>query len=151
MKRAIFIAMLLCTFAFGAAAPTSAQEHFTLGPVVRVILLDIKPGKGPDFWRDMRQNMKPVYEEFKKAGIIRNYSVSTKSTLDDPGDWEVAIALEYENWAALDGLGQKTDPITLRFYGSAEARAAAAAKRTENATTVASFLMRNVTLRDLAR
>lgn len=151
MKRMIFMVVVMLASAFAMATTAFAQEHFTAGSVVRIILLDIKPGKGGDFWRDLRQNMKPIYEEYKKAGIIKNYSVSTKSTLDDPNDWEVAISLEYANWASLDGLADKTDPITLKFYGSAEARTAAGIKRSESATTVASFLIRNVTLKDLAR
>lgn len=148
MKRIGLIAIFLLT-AF--AVTGTAQEHFTEGPVARVTLVDIKPGKGGDFWRDLRQNLKPVWEEFKKAGIITNYGVSTKSTVDEPGDWDVAIVLEYKNWAGLDGLAARTDPITLKAYGSAEARTAAAVKRTEYGTVVSSFLMRNVTLKDLAK
>ena len=148
MKRVSLIAILLLAVFVIAG---TGQEHFTPGPVVRVTLVDIKPGKADDFWRDLRRNLKPIWEEYKKAGIITNYGVSTKSTMDEPGDWDVAIALEYKNWAALDGLGARMDPITLKAYGTAEARSAAAVKRTEFGTTVASFLMRNVTLKDLAK
>lgn len=151
MKRFILtIAVFGACFGFFGST-SSAQENFTEGSVVRVTLVDIKPGKGMEFWQDLRQNLKPIWEEYKKAGIIKNYSVSLKSTTDDPADWDVAIGLEYANWAAMDGLGARTDPITLKAYGSAEARRMAAVKRTENGTTVASFLMRNITLKDLPK
>ena len=151
MKRITFTIIILCTAFLVLHKNTAAQEHFTEGSVVRVTLVDIKPGKGPDFWRDVRQNLKPIWEEYKKAGIIVDYSVSLKSTLDEPGDWDVAFAIEYKNWAALDGLAAKTDPITLKAYGSAEARTAAAVKRTEAGTTISSFLMRSIALKDLPK
>ena len=151
MKRFSLTLMLLCMGLLVLHTNVAAQEHFTEGPVVRITLIDIKPGKNGDFWRDVRQNLKPIWEEYKKAGIIVDYGVSIKSTLDEPGDWDVAVAFQYRNWAALDGLGAKMDPITLKAYGSAEARTAAAVKRTEFGTTVSSFLMRNVTLKDLPK
>lgn len=151
MKRISFMAIVLCACFCFFNMKAAAQENFTEGSVWRVNLIDIKPGRNTDFWRDLRQNLKPIWEEYKKAGIITNYTVNVKSTTDDPGDWDVAIALEYKNWAALDGMAAKTDPITLKAYGTAEARTAAAVKRTENGITVASFLMRNVTPKDLPK
>lgn len=147
MKRFPLAALLLCLCAYGSQAV--AQEHFTPGPVWRVTLIDIKPGKFDEFMMDLRRNFKPINEEYKKQGIIMNYIVRLKSTTDEPGDWDVALAVQYKSFATLDDLGAKTDPITLKHYGSREARQAAAAKRTELGTTVASHLMREVTLKDL--
>jgi len=72
-------------------------------------------------------------------------------TADEPGDWDVAVAFQYKNLAALDGLGERTDPITLKTYGSADARRQANLKRIEYGRIVASFLMRQVTVKDLPR
>ena len=151
MKRLTILSFFLFAACLVLHTNAAAQEHFTEGSVVRVTLIDIKPGKGGDFWRDLRQNLKPIWEEYKKSGIIVDYGVSLKSTTDDPGDWDVAIALQYKNWAAIDGLAAKTDPITLKAYGTAEARTAAGQKRNEFGTVVASFLMRNIALKDLAK
>ena len=115
------------------------------------MLIKIKPGKGTDFWTDMRKNLKPIYDELKKEKIIMDYAVYLKSTIEDEGDWNVAVAFQYANFAALDNLTARTDPITLRVFGSKEALQAAAVKRPENGILVASFLMRHVTLKDLPR
>lgn len=141
--------LVLCFCLF--STPAKAQENFTEGAVWRVTLVDIKPGKNTEFWRDLRQNLKPIYEEYKKQGIILDYVVHIKSTTDEPGDWDIALMFQYKNFAALDGLAARTDPITLKVYGTAEARSTAGVKRTENGTTVASFLTRQITLKDLAR
>jgi hypothetical protein len=137
-------------FILVAATPLFAQENFTEGPVSRIILLHIKPGRNTDFWADVRQNLKPVYEEYKKQGVITDYAFFTKSTVEKPDDWNVGINLTYKNYGALDGLAAKTDPITLKFYGSREARTAVGMKRSENTTTVGSFLIRQVDPKPMA-
>lgn len=151
MKRFLFTTALLviCCGTFTLAA--SAQNptpNTTPGAVTRVVLIRIHPGRGDEFWADFRKNGKPVYEAYKAAGIIERYSVATKSTSDGADDWSVVLTLTYKNWAAFDDLGSKTDPITLKIYGSAAARAEAGKKRTEYATTVQSFLVREQTVND---
>ncbi len=149
MRRMILLALVFCFCLLGDEV--KAQENFTEGPIWRVTLVKIKPGKATDFWTDLRKNLKPTWEEYKKEKIITDYAVYVKSTRENEGDWDVAVALQYANFSALDGLAARTDPITLKSYGSREARTAAGAKRTENGTVVASFLMRQVTPKDLPR
>lgn len=125
-------------------APLFAQENFTEGTISRIVLVHIKPGHATDFWNDVRQNLKPLFEEYKKQGVIAEYDFFTKATAESSEDWSVGYSLTYKNYAALDGLAARTDPITLKIYGSREARTAAQMKRTEHATLVSSFLIRTV-------
>lgn len=111
--------------------------------VTRVVLIRIKPGRSDQFWQDLRQHLKPVYDEEKRQGILVDYSVATKATTDNADDWNVVLTLTYRNWAALDSLTPRTDPITLAHYGSAANRSAAGNARIENESVVASFLVRN--------
>ena len=142
MKK-VSLFVLVVVFAL-VSMPLFAQENFTEGPVSRIVLIHIKAGHGTEFWNDVRQNLKPIFEEYKKEGVITGYDFFTKASADNPEDWNVGFNLTYKNYAALDGLAARTDPITLKIYGSREARSAAGVKRTENATTVASFLIRAV-------
>jgi hypothetical protein len=146
MHKRIAVAALAFTL---CAAPAIAQQgspNTTPGTVTRVVLIRIKPGHADQFWADVRQHGKPVWDEEKRQGIITNYTVATKSTLDNPDDWSVALTLTYPNWAALDNLTSRTDPITLAHYGSAANRTTAGIARVEHSTTVASFLVRDQTL-----
>ena len=131
-----------------SAAPALAQQSPNTTPttVTRVILIHIKPGRSDQFWQDFRQHLKPVYDEEKRQGILTDYSVATKVTSDSPDDWNVVLTLTYANWAALDNLGPRTDPITLAHYGSAANRTAATNARIENGNTVSSFLVRGQTV-----
>jgi hypothetical protein len=136
------LALILC------AAPALAQQSPNTTPttVTRVTLIRIKPGHNDQFWADVRQHQKPVADEQKRQGIITDYSVGTKSTLDNPDDWNVVVTTTYPNWATLDNLTSRTDPIAIAHYGSPANRTAAALARIEHSTVVASFLVRNQTV-----
>ena len=146
MHKRIAVAALALTL---CAAPALAQQgspNTTPGTVTRVILIRIKPGHADQFWADTRQHGKPVWDEEKRQGLITNYTVATKSTLENPDDWTVALTLTYPNWAALDNLMSRTDAVTLAHYGTAANRTAAGIARVEHSTTVASFLVRDQTV-----
>ena len=54
---AISIAAILLT-----GLPASAQNpNYDVGPVWRVTYYHLKPGQGEPFWKDFRENLKPVY------------------------------------------------------------------------------------------
>ncbi|MDQ6768987.1 MAG: hypothetical protein M3Z54_03255 [Gemmatimonadota bacterium] len=143
MHKHLQIAALAVTLCASPALAQQGSPNTTPGTVTRVVLIRVKPGHGDQFWADMRQHLKPIYDEEKRQGILTNYTVGTKSTLDNPDDWGVVLTLSYPNWAALDNLGPRTDPITLAHYGSAANRTAAGNARIEHGTVVSSFLVRD--------
>jgi len=132
---------------FLLAAPVMTQEYYTEGTISRVILLKIKPGRFNAFMEDLRDNVRPVWEEEKNQGLIMDYKIYLNSTTDTPQDWDVALAIQYKNYAALDGLVAKVQDLTLKRYGSKGARQEALNKRVENVEVVASRLMREITLK----
>lgn len=144
------LALLAAVLAF-PAHPAQAQEHYTLGSVSRIILVSITPGKGSEFWTDLRQRVRPLYDEYKRQGLIQDYSLGLKATADGPEDWDVAIVLTFKNWAALDTFATKGDSVSKSYYGSYSKRSEAGAKRSEYGVINSSFLIRDVTLRDLPR
>jgi hypothetical protein len=135
----LFITMLL------SALPTFAQNpNYEVGPVWRVTYYHIKPGMGEAFWKDFRENLKPVYEAVKKEGWISDYKVWTNVTTNGSNDWDVAVGLMFPNWAALDQLDAKAATVSAKHYGSREAMIEAGKKRTEIREVVASNLAHEV-------
>ena len=126
--------------------PAAAQQaapspvRVTTTAVSRVILYRITPGQGPAYNQDVLENLMPVYEEYKKARLITDYGFFSKATTESPEDWNVGVILTFPNFAGLDNFGSRTDPITLKHYGSAEKRTAAAMARGQTRTVVSSFL-----------
>ncbi len=151
-KRAIVI--LAIVFAVVAVVVTVRVSHVsaqqmanvkvTPGSVERVLLLKITPGHRGAFDRDIVTNAIPIFEEEKKAGILTGYQFFNNATTDNTGDWGVAIVLTYPSFATLDNLEERTNPITLKHYGSAEKRQAALEERLQNETLVSSRLIRSI-------
>src|ERR1700740_3275888 len=98
----LFVVMLL------SALPIYAQSpNYDVGPVWRVTYFHIKPGQSEAFWKDIRENFKPVYADFKKEGLITDYKMWLNDTTDHPGDWDVAVGILFPNYAALGAVDAK--------------------------------------------
>lgn len=149
MPRSALVLVTLCLAL--PPTPSRAQEHYTLGPVSRIFLVSIKPGKATDYWTDLRQNLRPLYDEYKRQGLIQDYSIGVKATTEAPDDWNAFIVLTFRNWASLDTFATKGDSVAVRFFGSYAKRSDLAAKRSEAATLVSNILVRDVTLKELPR
>jgi hypothetical protein len=147
MKKISLLAVFL--FACTLSTASQTQSNTTPGPVWRVTYVRILPGMTNDFLLDLRRNSRPILEEYKKAGLIVDYKFYSNMTNDSPGDWDYAIAQGYKNWAALDGFTAAAAAIRLKHYGSAEKEQEALAKRRQLGETVASKLVREVTLNPL--
>ncbi|HEV8613582.1 MAG TPA: hypothetical protein VGQ73_08715 [Gemmatimonadales bacterium] len=144
MKTA-YLSPLACLWLL-SALPAAAQQpamspvRTTTTAVSRMVLFKLAPGQGAAYNQDVMDHLMPIYEEEKKAGILTEYRFFSKTTTESPEDWNVGVMLTYANFAALDNLTTRTDPITLKHYGSTEKRTAAGMARGQLRTVVSSFL-----------
>ena len=136
------VVVLLRTQVF--AQQPAGSVKVTATTVTRVILFKVNPGQRPAFDQDVMDNLIPVFEEEKKAGILTDYMFFNNVTADNPNDWNVGMTQTYANYAALDNLGDRTDPITLKHYGSAAKQQAAASHRNQIRSVVSNRLLREV-------
>src|SRR6266536_5302819 len=113
MKKLLLI--LVCPMLFAVAGV--AQEHFTEGPVWRVTLVRVKPAQMDAYLTSLRQATKPLLEEEKRTGAIIDYKIFLKETNSSPQDWDVALAVEYKNHAAMDGLTAKGEAVRDKIMG----------------------------------
>jgi hypothetical protein len=146
MKKAL--SFVLFTAALLTASVANAQNpNYNVGPVWRVSYYSIKPGQGDAYWKDIREHFKPIYEDFKKAGLISDYKFFTNPVSNHPNDWDAAIAILYPNWAAMDELDKKGATIAAKHYGSREAMIDAGKRRAELRELVGSHLAHEVMLK----
>jgi len=144
MKR-ILPALVLLVLLLGAMPAFAQSPNYDVGPVWRVTYYHLKPGMGDTFWKDFREHIKPVLDEDKKQGLISDYKAFNNATNNGPNDWDVALAVLYPNWAAIDQLDAKGASIVVKHYGSREAAFEAGKKRAEIREVVGSHLAREVT------
>jgi len=130
----------------GQAAPAVSDSGFTATPkLMRVSLYRFAVGKQGEAVADMNNHLIPIWEAQKAAGLIEGYSILNNPNPNSPDDWQFGIVFTYANYAALDGLGAKNAPITLKHYGTAEKRTAANQARALLRTLVSSNLIGSTT------
>lgn len=143
MKRLSGLAVFLLMF----APAVFAQEHYTEGPVWRVQLIRVKPTQMDAYLTTLRQSTKPLIEEQKKQGVIMDYKIFLKETKANPEDWDICVAIEYKNHAAMDGLAAKGEAARDKILGGKAQGQQLADKRVEMREIVSSELLQEIFLK----
>ncbi len=123
------------------------QEHYTEGPVWRVQLIRVKPTHMDEYLTTLQTSTKPLYEDMKKAGTVLDYKVFLKATKSSPEDWDICVAVEYKNFAALDGLTAKGEAVRDKILGGKAPAQQLAEKRAEIREIITSDLLQEVFLK----
>ncbi len=119
-------AILLLAFASSGLAQ---DEHaYTEGQVTFISYIKVKPGMFDAYLRYLQSTYKKVLEEQKKAGLVVSYGIY-QAQARSPHDADLYLTTTFKNWAAFDGLTEKTDAITRTVWGSLEKSDAAAIDR----------------------
>lgn len=143
MKKTYSLAIALSLF----APVLFAQEHYTEGPIWRVQLIRVKPNQMDAYLTSLRQSTKPLIEEEKRQGVIMDYKIFLKETKNNPEDWDIAVAIEYKNHAAMDGLAAKGEAARDKILGGKQAAQQLGEKRSEIREIISSQLMQEIFLK----
>jgi hypothetical protein len=137
----------LAAFLLLLAPAVLAQEHYTEGPVWRVSLIRVKPTQMDAYLTSLRQSSKPILEAQKKDGTIMDYKFFLKETKHSPEDWDVCLAIEYKNHAAMDGLPAKAVMVRDKILGGKQPAQQLADKRAEIREVISSELLQEIILK----
>jgi len=143
MKKVLFAAVLACLF----TPALFAQENYTEGPVWRVSLIRVKPNHMDEYLTSLRQVSKPFIEEDKRQGLIVDYKIFIKETQNNPQDWDLCLAVQYKNYAAMDGLGGKMEAIRDKVLGGKQEAHQLGEKREEIREIISDELLREIYLK----
>ncbi len=143
MKKVLIVAVFTALF----TPALFAQENYTEGPVWRVSLVRVKPTHLDEYLTSMRQVSKGFIEEEKRQGLIVDYKIFLKETKTSPQDWDVCIAVEYKNHAALDGLDSKMEAIRDKVLGGKQQAHQLGEKREEIREIISDELMQEIYLK----
>jgi len=124
-----------------------AQEHYTEGPVWRVQLIRVKPTAMDAYLASLRKSTKPIYDELKRDGTILDYKVFLKETKNNPEDWDICVAVQYKNHAAMDGLAAKGEMLRDKIIGGKQPAQELAEKRSEIREIISSELLQEIILK----
>jgi len=138
---------VVLAFVWLLAPALFAQEHYTEGPVWRVSLIRVKPNQMDAYLTSLRQSSKAILDEEKRQGIIVDYKVFIKETKNNPEDWDLCLAVEYKNHAALDGLTAKGEMMRDKIIGGKQQGQQLGEKRSEMREIISSDLLQEVMLK----
>jgi hypothetical protein len=116
MKLSLFLCAL-----FLVPVSCIGQDQWREGPVWDVTYVRTKPDQRDAYLTSLKQNTVPILQEEKKEGLILDYKILNNLTQQDPHDWDLAIAVRYKNFAALDGVEIKELEIRNKMFGSKKA------------------------------
>ena len=137
----------LVAFLLLLAPAVLAQEHYTEGPVWRVSLIRVKPTQMDAYLTSLQQSSKPILDAEKKDGMIMDYKLFLKETKSNPEDWDVCLAVEYKNHAAMDGLAAKGEMFRDKILGGKQPAQQLADKRAEIRELITSDLLQESILK----
>jgi hypothetical protein len=137
----------LVVFLLLLAPALFAQENYTEGPVWRVSLIRVKPTHMDEYLTTLRKSSKPFFDEEKRQGTIMDYKIFLKETKANPEDWDICVAIEYKNHAAMDGLAAKGEEVRDKILGGKAPAQQLAEKRQEIRETITSDLLQEITLK----
>jgi hypothetical protein len=137
----------LVVFLLLLAPALLAQEHYTEGPVWRIQLIRVKPTHMDDYLTSLQKTTKPVIDEQKKQGTIVDYKIFLKSNKNSPEDWDICVAIQYKNYAALDGLAAKGEAVRDKILGGKAPAQELSEKRAEIREIISSELLQEVFLK----
>ena len=113
----------------------------------RVQLIRVKPTKMDAYLTSLRQATKPLIEEQKKQGLVTDYKIFLKQTKNNPEDWDICVAIQYKNWAALDGQTAKGEAIRDKILGGKAQAIDLGEKRAEIREIISSELLQEIVLK----
>jgi hypothetical protein len=143
MKKLCALAVVLLSL----APALLAQEHYTEGPVWRVSLVRVKPNQMDAYLTSLQQSSKPVLEEQKRQGMIMDYKIFLKETKNNPEDWDLCLAVQYKNHAAMDGLAAKGEMVRDKILGGKQQAQDLGDKRQQIRELVSSELLQEIMLK----
>ncbi len=153
------IAAFLCSLSgvcFAQSSPGAANSTtkstggstapYNEGSVWQLSMIKTKTGLTDEYFKQITGTVKPVYEEAKKQKIVLSYKI-LDGEASDRNDFNILILVEYPNYAALDSLRDKMDPVLSKVMGSEDQRKDMAVKRLDIREIVGTKTMREITLK----
>jgi len=116
------------------------------GPVVNVASIRTVDGHFDEYMHWLATTYRKQQETAKAAGLITNWRVMVIEARG-PNDPDILLITEFKNWAALDGLGSKSDAVSAKVEGSVEAAAKSEADRAKIRTVLGSRTMQEALLK----
>ncbi|MBA2708114.1 MAG: hypothetical protein H0U59_09955 [Gemmatimonadaceae bacterium] len=107
------IAFVISALSLSAQTPATSARAYSEGPVTVMSYVRTKPGMFERYMEYLNGQYKQSMEAEKSAGLVLGYAVHT-SAPRTPQDHDLILSVTYRNWAAFDGLADRSDAVANR-------------------------------------
>lgn len=107
------MALLVSAVSASAQTPAPSSRVYTQGPVIVMSYVRTKPGMFERYMEYLNGPYKESLEAEKAAGLVTGYAIHT-SAPRTPQDHDITLSVTYRNWAAFDGLADRSDAVANR-------------------------------------
>jgi len=107
------IAFVISALSLSAQTPATSARAYSEGPVTVMSYVRTKPGMFERYMEYLNGQYKQSMEAGKSAGLVLGYAVHT-SAPRTPQDHDLILSVTYRNWAAFDGLADRSDAVANR-------------------------------------
>lgn len=115
------VALLSALLLFTPGEGLAQDDPYTEGSVWNITFVRTTEGHFDDYMENLKAGWQRVMDDAKADGLVLSYMV-----LSQPGrterDWDLMLLVEYPNYAALDGLGDKMDAFAAQHIGATDDR-----------------------------
>lgn len=131
---------------FAVTGVEAADRPYSEGPVVQVSAVRTQPGMFEEYMKYLAGPYKQFMEDSKKAGLILDYSVYSAMPRG-PDDPDLYLTVVYKNYAAPDGLTERSDALTEKIWGNMTQQMEADVKRGQLRTILGDEVIRELVLK----
>lgn len=130
MKKLSFLLISSICIIFFTSNNVSAQSDkpYKDGPVWEVQYVKTKAGMNEVYLKDLATHWIKLTDAAKSRGYIMDYKVFG-ATPGSEKDWDLMLLIEFKNYAALDGIGDKMSALAKEILGSGEVQQQSAVSR----------------------
>jgi len=122
--------VIMTSVALSSHRVQAQGRPYTEGSVWFLTMVRTAPGFEDDYLRGLATTWKRVGDEAKKQGVVVSYKILSANA-SGPDDWDLLLMVELKNWAAIDGIADKFEPIQQKIVGGDDAQRQLATKRLE--------------------
>ncbi len=113
------IAFLSALLLFAPGEGLAQDDPYTEGSVWNITFVRTTEGHFDDYMENLKAGWRSVMDDAKADGLVLSYMV-----LSQPGrterDWDLMLLVEYPNYGALDGPGDKMDAFAAQRIGATD-------------------------------
>lgn len=100
------------------------------GPLWEVQFIKTKPGMTEQYLKNLSDGWVKMMRASKEAGIIMDFKILSSQPASE-NDWDLLLMYEVKNFAALDGMQEKTEALAKKVMGDQETQHTQALSRND--------------------